>query len=194
VPPNPFGDAADFVTRGGFFGDVYVVLLVLAAAIALVAWWRNPAERGARAVGLLLLRVLTGTMWWQQSLWKIPPNYGGLIYWMRQEAAHAAIPLQGRLVREVVLPHIRIFGPAVYAIEVAIGVSLILGLYTRAGALLGILMGVNLWLGLYSAPREWPWTYFFLIIIMSLFAIDPPGRVLGLDALRGRGRGGAFLA
>ena len=123
-------------------------------------------------------------MWWQQSLWKIPPDYDGLIYWMKQQVAHAAISLQGALVDRVVLPNIAIFGPAVYAVEVAIGVSLILGLWSRAGALLGVLMGLNLWLGLYSAPGEWPWTYMFLIIIQALYVIDPPGRSLVADALR----------
>ncbi len=60
---------------------------------------------------------------------------------------------------------------------------LLLGLFSRAGAALGALMAINLWLGLYSAPNEWPWTYMFLIVIQLLFALDPPGRVLGADAL-----------
>ncbi len=78
---------------------------------------------------------------------------------------HGSIQLQSDLVRDVVLPNIAIFGPLVYAIEVAIAVSLILGLLTRVGALLGALMAVNLWLGLYNAPGEWPWTYMFLVVI-----------------------------
>jgi hypothetical protein len=58
-----------------------------------------------------------------------------------------------------------------------------LGLLTRLGAIFGTLMAVNLWLGLYSAPGEWPWTYFFLIVIQALFVIDPPGLSLGADVL-----------
>jgi uncharacterized membrane protein YphA (DoxX/SURF4 family) len=108
---------------------------------------------------------------------------------MKQMVDHAAIPLQGALVGQIVVPNIALFGPAIYAAEVAIGVSLMLGLFTRLGAVLGALMALNLWLGLYSAPGEWPWTYFFLIVIQLLFAIDPPGRSLGADRLitvRGR--------
>ena len=67
--------------------------------------------------------------------------------------------------------------------KLAIAVSLLLGLFSRAGALLGLLMGLNLWLGLYSADNEWPWTYMFLVMIQAWFVIDPPGRVLGADAL-----------
>jgi uncharacterized membrane protein YphA (DoxX/SURF4 family) len=142
-----------------------------------------------------VLRVLMGVMWWQQTLWKIPPNFSGLGYWMQQEAEHAAIALQGALVGDIVLPNLALFGPLVYLVELAIGVSLLLGLYARAGAALGLLMGLNLWLGLYSAEGEWPWTYMFLVMIQALFVIDPPGRVLGADALlRLRAGRGAMLA
>jgi uncharacterized membrane protein YphA (DoxX/SURF4 family) len=157
--------------------------LVGSVVIAALAWRAEPAQRTARAVGLWVLRVLVGSMWWQQSLWKIPPNFDGLRYWMQQEVAHAAVPLQSAFVADLVLPNLGLFGPLVYLIEVAIGVSLLLGLFSRVGALVGALMGVNLWLGLYSAPGEWPWTYMFLIIIQMLFVIDPPGRMLGADVL-----------
>ena len=46
---------------------------------------------------------------------------------------HGSMQLQSDLVRDIVLPNIAIFGPLVYAIEVAIAVSLILGLLTRVG-------------------------------------------------------------
>ena len=49
--------------------------------------------------------------------------------------------------------------------EQAVAVSLILGLFTRLGAVLGALMAINLWLGLYNAPGEWPWTYMFLVVL-----------------------------
>ena len=81
-----------------------------------------------------------------------------------------------------------------YGTEVLIGVSLMLGLLTRLGAVLAVLMALNLWLGLYSAPGEWPWTYGFLIIIHLLFVVDPPGRSLGADVmLRQRRRLPAIL-
>ena len=38
------------------------------------------------------------------------------------------------------------------------------GVFTRLGGVLGVLMALNLWLGLYRAPYEWPWEYFFLIM------------------------------
>jgi uncharacterized membrane protein YphA (DoxX/SURF4 family) len=181
--PNPLHDAVQFLTQANWFTAVFWLLLAASVAIAVTVWRRDPPQRTVRNLGLWGLRVLIGTMWWQQTLWKIPPNFDGLRYWIGQEAEHAAVVLQGDLVRDILLPNLAIFGPLIYLAEVAIGVSLLLGLFSRAGALLGLLMGLNLWLGLYSAPNEWPWTYMFLLMIQGFFVIDPPGRTLGADAL-----------
>ena len=183
MPPTPWNDAADFLSKPAWPTPACWVLLAASLIIAWTALARLPEQRTPRAVAIWLLRLLVGAMWWQQSLWKIPPNYDGLKYWMQQMVGHAAIPLQGRLVGDLVLPNITLFGPLIYAVEVSIGVSLMLGLASRLGALLGALMALNLWLGLYSAEGEWPWTYMFLLVIQIVFVIDPPGRCLGVDAL-----------
>lgn len=181
--PNPISDVISFLTKPSVFTLFYWLLLIAACGIAAMVWRRDPAQRTGHALGILILRFFTGTMWWQQSLWKIPPNYGGLIYWTKQEVKHAAVRLESNFLHYVALPHIAIFGPLAYTIEVVVGVSLMLGVFSRFGALIGLAEAVELWLGEYSTPHEWPWTYFFLIIIMGLFWLDPPGRVLGFDAL-----------
>jgi uncharacterized membrane protein YphA (DoxX/SURF4 family) len=187
--PNPFADVLQFLIKPAWFTAVFWLLLIASVWLARSVWTRDGSQRSGYHAGRWLLRLLVGAMWWQQSLWKIPPNFDGLIYWMRQEVDHASFALQSDFVGGIVLTHILLFGPLVYAIEVSIGVSLMLGVWSRGGALLGALMAINLWLGLYSAPGEWPWTYTFLIIIQALFVLDPPGRSLGVDALR-RGRRG----
>jgi uncharacterized membrane protein YphA (DoxX/SURF4 family) len=181
--PNPLHDVVAFLSTPGVTTVVFWLLLVGSCAVAVAALRAEPGQRTTRHIGIWLLRLLVGSMWWQQSLWKIPPNDDGLVYWMKQMVDHASIPLQAQLVRDVVLPNITLFGPLVYAIEVLIGVSLMLGLLTRLGAALGALMALNLWLGLYAAPGEWPWTYGFLVIIQMLFVLDPPGRSLGADIM-----------
>jgi uncharacterized membrane protein YphA (DoxX/SURF4 family) len=184
---NPLFDALNFLGDVGFPRPFFILLLLGSAVIAYLAWRGDPAQRSIRHVGVGVLRVLVGTMWWQQSLWKVPPHYDwGLIHWMQEMVEYASTPLQSDLVRDLVLPNIAFFGPLVYAIEVAIAVSLILGVATRVGALLGALMAINLWLGLYNAPGEWPWTYMFLVILQLIYLIDPPGRSLGVDALAWR--------
>ena len=124
---------------------------------------------------------------------KIPPYYTdhpdapfgqtGLAYWMGLMGKHAAIPLQADFVNNIVLPHFYWFAPIVYAAEVLTGVSLMFGGFVRLFALIGAAQIFNLWLGLYSAPGEWPWTYFFLFLLQLVFAVHCYGRSLGIDAL-----------
>ncbi len=192
--PNPLSDLLTFLSAPGWTTPVFWLLLAASAVVAVAVWSRCPAQRTGRDLGIWLIRIVFGGMWWQQSLWKIPPNYDGLVYWMKQMIDHAAIPLQGQLVGAIMVPNIAVFGPLVYCAEVAIGVSFILGVFTRGAALLGLAMAGNLWLGLYSAPGEWPWTYGFIVILQLLFLIHPPGRSLGADvALRRRYRLLTFL-
>jgi uncharacterized membrane protein YphA (DoxX/SURF4 family) len=189
---NPFTDTLAFLADTSLPRPVFWLLLLGAAAAAVLAWRSDPAQRSIRHIGICLLRIIVGTMWWQQSLWKVPPHYDwGLIHWMQEMVEHASTKLQSVLVRDLVLPNIAVFGPLVYAIEVAIAVSLILGVVTRLGAALGALMAINLWLGLYNAPGEWPWTYMFLVVLQLIFLINPPGRSLGVDALAWRREGTA---
>jgi uncharacterized membrane protein YphA (DoxX/SURF4 family) len=126
-------------------------------------------------------------------LWKLPPFYTdhperpfgetGLAYWMGLMGKHAAIPLQADFVNNIVLPHFYLFAPVVYSLEVLTGVSLMLGVFVRLFGVIGALQILNLWLGLYSAPGEWPWTYFFLLLLQVMFTIHCYGRALGVDAL-----------
>jgi uncharacterized membrane protein YphA (DoxX/SURF4 family) len=185
--PNPLSDSLSFLAKMDGLHPVFLLLLIVAIAVAVLVWRGDPRQRSAYHISIALLRVIIGTMWWVQSLWKVPPHYDwGLIHWMQEMVDHASTELQSVLVRDFVLPNIAIFGPLVYAVEVAIGVSLIVGLWTRLGALLGALMAINFWLGLYDAPDEWAWNYMFLIVVQVLFVIDPPGRSLGFDALAWR--------
>ncbi len=42
--------------------------------------------------------------------------------------------------------------------EALVAISMIVGVLTRWGGVPGALMTINLWLGHYFAPGEWPWT------------------------------------
>ena len=188
---NPFADTLHFLAKGGWPIYTFWLLLTGSIAIALLNHSRDPAQRTAAHAWMWVVRLLIGGMWWQQTLWKLPPTYtdnpdgvsGGLHYWVGEMAKHAAFGWHGAFVREILQPHFSLFAPQVYAIEVLIAISLMLGLFTRAGGALGAAMAVNLWLGLYRAPYEWPWTYFFLILLQTTLAVFHAGRSLGIDAL-----------
>jgi uncharacterized membrane protein YphA (DoxX/SURF4 family) len=187
---NPFSDVLDFLTEGEWTSYVFALLVLVSVAIAAVNLWREASQRSVLHLWNWLARTFIGGLWWQQSLWKLPPTYtdnpdgsGGLRYWMGEMVKWASTGLQRHFVKEVVLPHFYFFAPQVYFSEVLIAVTLILGLFSRLGAFLGALMAVNLWLGLYRSPAEWPWTYFLLIIVQTMLLVQRPGRSLGLDAI-----------
>jgi uncharacterized membrane protein YphA (DoxX/SURF4 family) len=187
---NPISDALEFLTQGGWTSYVFWLLIIASVVIAAVNFLRDSSQRSGLHLWNWLARFFIGAMWWQQSLWKLPPTYtnnpdgsGGLRYWIDEMTKWASTGLQRHFVKDVVLPHFYLFAPQVYFSEVLIAVTLILGLFSRLGAFLGALMAINLWLGLYRSPAEWPWTYFFLIIVQIVFLVQRPGRSLGLDAI-----------
>jgi uncharacterized membrane protein YphA (DoxX/SURF4 family) len=190
---TPITDVMGFLVEPHWTTAVFWGLILASVAVALRVALRHPEQRSATALGDWVARFLLGCCWWQQSLWKLPPSYtddptqpfgtNGLPFWMKKMAEYAPFKWHGALVENVVLPHFYWFAPIVYGVEVVIGVSLIVGLWTRLGSFLGLMMALNLWAGLYVAPHEWPWTYFFLVLIQLVFTLHPPGRSLGVDAL-----------
>ena len=203
---NPYSDVVAFLAKPGWTSDVFWALLILSALVAVSAFATIPSQRRPVHVANWLFRVVIGSMWWQQTLWKLPPTYTdhpdkplttGLHYWMTLMGKSAAIPAQADFVNHIVLPNFYLFAPIVYSLEVLTAASLILGLFVRFWGIIGALQILNLWLGLYNAPGEWPWTYFFLVVLQLIFAVHRYGRSLGIDALiaeRGRAPGGLLAA
>jgi uncharacterized membrane protein YphA (DoxX/SURF4 family) len=192
MKPNPLSDALQFLVHPAWTTVVYWLLLLGSIVIAIYAWRSIPSQRSWRNVGDWLCRFFVGTMWWQQTLWKLPPLYtdnpsdptnSGLHYWMMQEGQGASFPLLADFINHIVLPNFYLFAPIVYGLEVLTAISLILGIFVRLWGWIGALQVLNLWLGLYNAQGEWPWTYFFLLVLMVIFALHRYGRSLGLDAI-----------
>lgn len=157
------------------------VLLLAGIILAILVYRRYPEQRSIYHVWIWLARTVMGAMWWQQVIWKVPPNYGGLRFWTSEMAKFASTDLQRGFVSNVVLAHFSLFAPQVFAVEVLISLTLLLGVWSRLGSLLGAAMAINLSQGLYRSPGEWPWQYVFLIVVMVQFLVVPPGRSLGLD-------------
>jgi hypothetical protein len=193
VNPDPATDVIVFLTRPAWFTWVFWLLLIASGAIAVYAVAQIPEQRTGRNFARWILRLLIGCMWWQQTLWKLPPYYTdqpdapfgttGLAVWMKIMGEHASIPLQADFVNNIVLPNFYSFAPIVYFAELLTALSLMLGAFVGLFGIIGALQILNLWLGLYSAPNEWPWTYFFLLVLQLIFAFDHYGRSLGVDAL-----------
>jgi uncharacterized membrane protein YphA (DoxX/SURF4 family) len=191
---NPFHDLMQFLQKTTIHGRfpiyAFVALLLASFIIALINFARTPEQRTMEKTYTWLARLFVGGMWYQQMLWKMPLSFtespdgsGGLRYWMGEMVKYAGFKQHATLVNDLMLPHFKLFAFQVWAGETFIAVSLMLGLFTRLGGLLGTLMAINLWLGLYNRPHEWPWTYFFLILLNGFFVFLRAGRALGIDAL-----------
>lgn len=179
------------------WGPIPIVFfwLLTAAAVLIAArsWRMQPEQRNARTIYFAVARFLMGVLWFQQTLWKLPPTFtdnpdgsGGLRAWMEIMTNGAAFGFHRALVRDLILPNFHFFAYQVWAAETATAVMLMLGLFTRLGGLLALAMSLNLWLGLYNAANEWSWTYFFMVILSGFIVAVRAGRALGADALVGR--------
>ena len=145
-----------------------------------------------RLTGTLLglARIAIGYLWWQETLWKLPPSFGckdsepaGLCDWVGREVANPQYAWYAAFLRNVIQPHLGLFGWFIYAGELVTAILLVLGLLTRLGGLLGFVQGINLWIGLAAVPHEWQWTYIMLALINLTLALTAAGRWLDLDAL-----------
>lgn len=143
---------------------------------------------------LALCRIVIGILWLTALIWKLPPNFippeglRSLKDWMELEVRYPVLPLYGQFVQSIVLPNFALFAWATVIVELLIGLGLFLGAFTRAAAVLGLLMSLNLTLGLLAVPGEWPWSYLMLVMFQALFVFTDPGRVWGLDGWRARRR------
>jgi hypothetical protein len=154
---------------------------------------RAPATAGwLRATAplwpLALARIVYGLLWWQQSKWKVPSDDfgrisgGGLWYWTQQEIQYPTVALYRDFLTTVVVPNWTFFGWMTLVTETFIGATLMLGLFTRLGALAAIGMAANVTVGILSVPHEWVWTYTMLTMLPILFLMTDAGRSFGLDA------------
>src|SRR5438309_8892354 len=135
---NPISDTVQFLLQPGWTTAIFWLLLFGSIAVAVYVCRTMPAQRTIEHVGNWVFRLLIGAMWWQQTLWKLPPAYTdhpeqpfgetGLAYWMGVMGRSAAIPLQADFVSNIVLPHFYLFAPIVYGLEVLTAVSLLLGI------------------------------------------------------------------
>jgi hypothetical protein len=194
MPANPFTDVWHFLTAttNDYFKQgnwrflilaLFWALLLASIAVAVRNWQEDPTQRSGRHLGIWLVRVLIGCLWFQGMLWKLPlPVSDGLQYWTEQETTGAAFEFHRTFMKDVVLTHMSVFGPIVFLAELVFAGSMILGLAVRFVAVLAIAYTLQLWLGLYDNPSEWPWTYMCLALVTFLFVLDAAGRSLGVDA------------
>lgn len=132
----------------------------------------------------------------------------GLCFWMGLEAVFAEKPrqvlvadmrpaglptisfditplarLNGVLLDNLFIPNIRVFGWLVWLTEFWVFLSMLLGLFTRLGALASLGISTQLYVGLANIPRpyEFEWTYGLMIVLSIAMLGAVAGRIFGVD-------------
>ena len=83
--------------------------------------------------------------------------------------------------KSVLLPNAEVFVLVQIIIELVISISLIFGIFTRLGSIIGIFVSINLLFLTLGVPGEWLWTYIMMIVGFFLTGIYSAGRWYGLD-------------
>jgi hypothetical protein len=141
--------------------------------------------------GLALIRIFVGLLWFQQLFWKMPPDFAGLYSYIIRESQHTIIPGYGYILQHTFLSGCTglhaatgctLFVPlaaGVWMAELIVAMSLMFGLFTRFGAILGTVLAIQLYVGL--AYTDWIWTYGMLVLLCLTLTAIPAGRRLGVD-------------
>ena len=122
---NPFLDSFKYMFAFVSWTTVAFDLLLL-AGILLIAIWiyrRYPEQRTPFQVWTWVARTVMGAMWWQQVIWKTPPDFDGLRFWTNEMVKYASTDLQRGFVTKVILAHFDFFAPQVFLVEVIISVA-----------------------------------------------------------------------
>ncbi|MGH7411652.1 MAG: TQO small subunit DoxD [Candidatus Methylomirabilis sp.] len=140
-------------------------------------------------MSLGLFRMIFGLLWLDLALQKAPwviqdgQRFGWLYGYIWKEINNPTFDFYKAFLQGVVLPNFTFFGYMTFFTEIALGLSLLLGLLTVLGGLGGALWQLNIALGSYSVPGEWYWIWFLLIAPHLVFAQSRAGRSVGLDRL-----------
>lgn len=163
-------------------------------------------NRGRLARGLAALRIFFGLIFLLNGLAKlfnfaevtIGPYQANLInreavkfildFEVNQNPANGGpgtkVPLLPSLVNDVMLPNIELFSWLVTFAELGVGLALVLGLASRAAALVGL--GQQLFLAVvYASGNRWLFEQPHEYVPLVILALVPAGRVWGLDGRLG---------
>jgi len=185
-----FGGIPDQLSLGGLRWAtvvLYWLLLIASLSIAGYNWRDDPEQRTGTHASIYIMRLFLAGMWYLGTLWKLPlPVAAGFRYWLGQTVKYSSFHVHA-VVMQFFLSHIAYVQPLVYLLEVFFAASLMLGFMVRLSGTLAALFTLNLMIGLYNDPTEWPWTYMGIICAHGMFAVTQAGRSLGLDNLVAKG-------
>ena len=147
---------------------------------------------------IAILRIYVGYYFLWQGYWKYERNFPTGDWIGRQIGDIRSLdlyPWYKKFLLDYVVPHSEMVGNVIMIGEMLVGACLLLGLCTRLSSLAGLFMLMNYLLGpgmarggVMLAHQQ------ALLLMLAIFVLSSPGRVLGLDGLLfargGKARGG----
>lgn len=142
---------------------------------------------------LAVFRIVIGVFWllhgipkWTHSDQFMPPN-GLMSYFIQNALAHTSGAYRDFLV-SAVQPNIVLFANLVRTGEVCVGLSLLLGVFTRLGGFFGIVLALDYMSakGPLLSSGAWQGIDACMLLLSAINLVLPTGRVFGVDALLGR--------
>jgi len=148
--------------------------------------------------GIALLRIVVGA-WFLKAVWTkltlahvagvvpypaVSPRFLG--FHPKRVAEFAAdnpIGWYKEFLQDTVLPHAKLFATLQAYGEVAVGIGLVLGLFTGLAALIGLVLAVNFGLATQWMSFGQQGFHLLLITSMVIFLMTGAGRLWGLDQL-----------
>lgn len=149
-------------------------------------------RNGVRTIAVA--RIATGVIFVFLGVWKtFWPAFANshMQQALAQYIQHDAVGFYRVILAKLVAPHPVFFGYVVGAAELFIGVSLLLGLWVRPAAIVGMIHMLSLVLATWSAPAPGaaPWRYLAnqlehipLLLLFAIFFSARAGEQWGLDA------------
>jgi uncharacterized membrane protein YphA (DoxX/SURF4 family) len=145
---------------------------------------------------IAVVRMATGVFFILFGEYKLSgPGFahGGFQEYLHGYIAGSAVSFYRPILTHLVLPYAVFLGYAVGAVEIFIGVSLLLGIWVRPASALGALFMLNLALATWGEPGHGVpvWRYFGaeldklpLLFLFVIFFVSDAGREWGLDGRR----------
>ena len=159
--------------------------------IASVVQWLNGRFPDHRSPTwpLALARMLLGVLWLSTLRWKLPPGFEGgdqrgLREWLDLMVEHAAFGFYGVFIESVVIPNFLFFAWVLFLTELFVGLGLLLGIATRGAALVGLILSLNLLVGLLEVPGEWPLSYILMAMWHGTILVSGAGSLWVVSARR----------
>ncbi len=139
-------------------------------------------------LSLLVLRIIIGLMWLSEGVIKLidrnsNPNddFHGLLFQIKYMAQTNPFSFVSSMINSYLVPNYVLLSWIVILLEIGLAVSVIFGVFSRIGSVIGMIYALILYVSTLGWPNEWIWSYFMIVMAMLVIFISSFEMRIGLD-------------